>query len=230
MVFKKFVINLDRRPDRMGEFRERFGSWGSDVERVSGVDGVLLEDSELGEFEKGLFSLNSFNRYKWAELGVWLSHVGLWRRLANSEDDAFIIFEDDAFPTVGFEGLVGDVLTQVSPDFTIVFLGGKFGTGYTPSRMESEWKRMGNFYFFDYEKFSPRNRVTERTTHCYILTRYGAKCLLEGLDVSIARGEKVRAVDDWLTSKREKFKFLDVLPHLTHSPHNYKTDIERKMG
>ena len=74
--FKCYVINLDRRPDRMEEFRERFAPLGlPEIERVAAVDGT--ETPAPADFRvRGMPGA-------W---GCFQSHVRLIRRAYDAEN------------------------------------------------------------------------------------------------------------------------------------------------
>ena len=86
------VINLDRRPDRKAAMTKLFDDEKiTDYEFVSAVDGKELKASlEL----KKLFEGNDFGS-RVGVLGCALTHYNLWKSLLASNDDYYVIFEDD---------------------------------------------------------------------------------------------------------------------------------------
>lgn len=224
MIFKKFVINLDRRPDRMQEFYSRFGD-DFDVERVSAVDGrVRGVQSNLSAVERGIINAAGYHdmvRYG-GTFGCWMSHVNLWDRLVFSDADAFVIFEDDAFPCKDFGNKLNFVLDNVKPEMDIVYLGGRFIENFSPADLDKNWGKVGVFYEVT---GASHGRYFDRTTHAYVLTKNGAEKILSLLAIN---KEKLAPLDGWLNHlKRNKLiNALDIFPHLTHSPANYKTDIQ----
>jgi GR25 family glycosyltransferase involved in LPS biosynthesis len=227
MNYRTIVINLDRREDRYQEFLERFGKRGVEATRFSAIDGEKKINEPLTEFESKLFNLNDFRRNKEAEFGCWLSHVSIWKDLAESTDDMRLIFEDDAHPVEDFEEKLKIILDNINPEkMSIIFLGGKFNPSFTSPFLREDWNKRGIFYFFN-NKRKPIKRTTERTTHCYILTKMGAKLLMNEIENHMNEGKKFQAIDDWLTNLRVTHKFLDFFPHITYSPINYKSDIQK---
>jgi GR25 family glycosyltransferase involved in LPS biosynthesis len=96
--FQAWVINLDRRPDRLEKFTSQTNALGLTVQRFSAVDGQKLKRTKRLEY---LFRNNDFGSNRGA-LGAALSHLTLWQKLSaldknNTErtPDAFLIFEDD---------------------------------------------------------------------------------------------------------------------------------------
>ena len=87
-----YVINLDRRPDRLQSFKERSGLGDADFHRLSAVDGKTLTWSQ------DIHYLFRQNRFKWhaARIGCALSHYTLYQHIASTEDELHLVLEDDA--------------------------------------------------------------------------------------------------------------------------------------
>ena len=88
-----YVINLDRRPDRLAEFIERSGlRQNIDFHRFAAVDGSKLQYSqELHD----LFIPNTFKSNP-GMMGCNLSHMKLWQHIAQTKNELHFILEDDA--------------------------------------------------------------------------------------------------------------------------------------
>lgn len=86
------VINLDRRPDRFANFTKEMVKNGiTDFEKFSAIDGrSLTANPEITE----KFANNTF---KWRRgiIGACLSHTAIWRELVESDEEYYLIFEDD---------------------------------------------------------------------------------------------------------------------------------------
>lgn len=218
--FKKIVINLNRRPERLSDFFERYG--GEDVERFSGVDGVALFknpplNGEIYILWKGLNTRNP------GMLGCWLSHLSLWRLLAESETDAFVIFEDDAFFVDNFKNRLEKILIDINPTtMDLVYFGGRFKPDFKPKNL-SNWDE-DNGFFRPKVKFSGFD--WDRTTHGYVITRRGALKLLDRYNSTVAEKGSFRAIDAWLEKIRFELDAFDAFPHLAYSPRNYRSDIQ----
>ena len=222
MKFKRFVINLDRRADRLGEFWERYR--GVDVERFSAFDGRAFVDSGGSHV-----LLSSFrNSVSSGVFGCWMSHLSLWRLLANSSDvDAFIIFEDDVFFSdrffTEFDGLLGE-LSFIN--FDLFYFGGRFKRDFSPRDM-SGWEGVGKF-FKRKKNVKMSGSDFDRGTFGYVLSHAGAVKLVELFESDIKNKVKFQPVDGWLNGHRlNSLESFDVFPHLVYSPIGYKTDIQR---
>lgn len=103
-------------------------------------------------------------------IGCYLSHVKLWEMLVESDNEMFLIFEDDLNPNINFsideiETYVSQVITN-HPDWDVIYLG-----FYKPLPFGSEdIRNTNNIYQI--------NEITF-TTHAYLIHRRGAKKLLK---------------------------------------------------
>jgi GR25 family glycosyltransferase involved in LPS biosynthesis len=168
-----WVINLDRRRDRLDSFyaAHRGTTWES-AKRWAAVDGKALVMTP--ELAKQLEPNDFF--WKKSVTGCALSHIGLWKKLAAEPDGGaktYLIMEDDAriqVPSLNFDELPGD--------YDVVYLGGilphnrpvvnKALSGLPPSM---RWVQVGSSIHF--------------CAYAYVLSRAGARKLLAVLE---ARG------------------------------------------
>jgi glycosyl transferase, family 25 len=90
---KAYVINLDRNPERLRAFQAQFEALGIPFERHAAVDGKRVSDEELAEFQ----STRPQNGKPWirGKMGCFLSHHGVWTKIATSDERYSAIFEDD---------------------------------------------------------------------------------------------------------------------------------------
>jgi GR25 family glycosyltransferase involved in LPS biosynthesis len=117
-----YVINLERRADRLEKFRTNNTAFQERVKRWPATDGRGLQlTPELVE----LFKPNDFF-WKKAVMGCALSHLGIWRQLAEepAEEISYLVFEDDARASAGFEGELARALPQVPANYDVLYLGG----------------------------------------------------------------------------------------------------------
>lgn len=88
-----FVINLDRRPDRLDHISHQLNSLELNFSRVSAVDGRNLCSDDLKYFK----SEPNLPRPSNSEFACFLSHRKCWERLLESADQYAVILEDDVF-------------------------------------------------------------------------------------------------------------------------------------
>lgn len=91
-MLKAFLINLDRSADRLAHVERQFRVIGGAFTRVAAVDGPNLEPRELADFAR---QRPAHARWTPGELGCFLSHLHVWRKIASGEDEAAAVFEDD---------------------------------------------------------------------------------------------------------------------------------------
>lgn len=92
------VINLDSDTARLATISSALATAGLTAERFSAVDGRALTPAERQGYDPHHARVFGGSSLTPGLLGNYLSHVSIWRRLAESEDECFLIFEDDAEP------------------------------------------------------------------------------------------------------------------------------------
>ena len=130
--FKKmYVINLDRRPDRLNEFWGKIKEYFNPtlIEKFSAVDGNKIDFSK----HRGLFKAKSNG-----EIGCYLSYRELWENIINNEsindDDLVLIFEDDIFINKNFIENFQDAINNFKTidGNKLLYLGGRFKPDFSP--------------------------------------------------------------------------------------------------
>jgi GR25 family glycosyltransferase involved in LPS biosynthesis len=106
---KTFVVNLDRRQDRMKEFSVQADSLGFSYTRFSAVDGIKLKPNK--QLQK-IFENNDYNMRQ-GIVGCALSHIKLCIDMINSDNDTFLILEDDVKFVLDFQTKLNIVLESL---------------------------------------------------------------------------------------------------------------------
>lgn len=106
MPLKTYLINLDRSEDRLAHMRRELDRAGVAFERVAGVDGSELEAGELEAFGQVRMAAKPAGWLP-GEVGCFLSHFELWRRIAAESDDWAAVLEDDVRLSSDLGGLLG---------------------------------------------------------------------------------------------------------------------------
>ena len=154
-----YVINLDRRRDRLLAMTEKLAALELSFERVRAVDG--LGDADIG------FS-DDHPRLTKPEYACYLSHVECWRRLIDSNAERCLILEDD----VHLSPNIGDVLNRdvlFSHDFGVTRLETLGSRCYLAVRP-----------LFQSGPYNVRRSVTyQGGTGAYVISRAHALKLLE---------------------------------------------------
>ncbi|MDD9884190.1 MAG: glycosyltransferase family 25 protein [Gammaproteobacteria bacterium] len=84
-----FVISLARAPERRAGIVQRLNAAGVSHELVDAVDGLTLDLNALGDRPVNPAMTQG-------QVGCFLSHYNLWRRIAAEQIPAAVILEDDA--------------------------------------------------------------------------------------------------------------------------------------
>jgi GR25 family glycosyltransferase involved in LPS biosynthesis len=98
--FEIFCINLKKRTNKKNFMKKQFHNSGLNAKFINAVDGNKLNKKEI--IKKGILTKNAkSNAHPFGiskpEIGCFLSHIKLWKKLANSQSkNLFLIFEDDA--------------------------------------------------------------------------------------------------------------------------------------
>lgn len=176
-----YVINLDRRADRMARFYENHPDLSGVVERCSAVDGrTLALTPEIAR----LFAPNDFF-WKKSVMGCAMSHLSLWWRLVNDSPDvnSYLIFEDDAKLKPGWQEVLAKSMAHAPGDYDVLYLGGIL----PPNReaFEGVLEPVSKYY----SRVRP-NRIFGQPTatpyyhscaYAYVLSRRGAIKIMEAL-------------------------------------------------
>lgn len=92
-----FCISLARATDRRATMQKRLDALGASYEFADGVDGETLDMSDYRHrFFPGKFRRIRGRVMSPGEIGCYLSHHNLWRRMIAESIDCALILEDDA--------------------------------------------------------------------------------------------------------------------------------------
>ena len=199
------LINLDRRPDRLDEFMRGLSSasgvrLASRIERFSAIDGADLHITpEIQHLFRG-YKLP----LRQADVACSLSHLSLWIELINSENDYYIIFEDDAHFASDFTSRLGEVLGQIldRPQPDVVFLGMSYWDNVWHPQSSIQTLRPGPF------------KNVMGGTWAYIISKNGAKKLFE-----IAQNKGIAfGIDTFILNNGHRLRLLEAVPNLVRAP------------
>ena len=127
---RKYIINLDKRRDRMVVTVPKLRGYGFEgVERWPAVDARKLGRGDVHRLVKsdGIAPIWENRRTEHHQLsigavGCYLSHLQLWERLWRSSDVRMLVFEDDTNPTMTSDE-VDALLVELPGDCDILLLG-----------------------------------------------------------------------------------------------------------
>ena len=179
-----WVINLDRRGDRMEKFLATNADIAERVHRVVAFDGKNLKMTpKLAR----LFAPHDFN-WKKPVMGCALSHLALWWQLANEKEDVdnYLILEDDARLAPDWRARWEKIYAHdcMPADWDVVYLGGilppnKAGFAELIEPMNKYVGRIKKNRSFGQNE---GDRYMHFCAYAYVLSRRGAKKILAMLE------------------------------------------------
>jgi len=101
------VINLDRSAERLATIADRLASLGVAMERFAAVDGRALGPEALARFASERPRANGA-AWSAGQMGCLLSHLALWRAIADGPDRHAAILEDDVHVSPAIRAFVRD--------------------------------------------------------------------------------------------------------------------------
>lgn len=95
-MIKSHLINLDKDTERLAFMKDNFERLGIPVERFPAVDGRLFPTEE---FERFVAERPRDGKKTWmrGQMGCFLSHYGVWKKIAEGNDRFAAVFEDDVY-------------------------------------------------------------------------------------------------------------------------------------
>ncbi|MDR3450297.1 MAG: glycosyltransferase family 25 protein [Alphaproteobacteria bacterium] len=115
---KAYVINLARDTGRLNHMSARFHELGLDFERVDAVDARLMSAEQIVAFRE---SRPLHGLWTPGQVGCFLSHFGVWRKIATGTEPYAAVFEDDMHFSPSLKEVFADE-SWLPPDFDLVRL------------------------------------------------------------------------------------------------------------
>lgn len=204
---KKFVINLKRRPDRLEIFQKACPF--TDVEVVYGFDGKYAREEEEQDITYKI-------KLKPGEIGVFISHLRIFKKILELQLSHALIFEDDAiFCHNFFKRIQQDIPTDTS----ILYIGGRFEPEFN---MISCSKLSDTIVKHSTDIWIGNDM--DRTLHAYIISKDMAQLCINEFYRSVIINE---AIDSWILRVCRKYSLpiYNMFPLLCHSPLKGDSDI-----
>ena len=202
------VLSLPFRADRRKAAYSNFSQYlGIEFEFVDSFYGKLLEVSDipseiLTDRSKEYLSLGS--------VGCLLTHLAVWKTVAQSQSGFTLILEDDCVPCPTFRTVLNACHTEIPSDCDVLFVGGK-------SKAKWNIKNRVNKYIFELSHFI-------RGTYGYAITPNGAEKMIEfGLPVDLTCG----GVDDLIgvVLRSRHLKAYHTNPSIVKVDYSLESDI-----
>ena len=105
-----YLINLDRSPERLAHMTAELGRASVAFTRVAAVDGERLAEADVADANPALSR---------GEIGCFLSHRTVWKRIADGSDPFAVVLEDDIHVASTMATLLAD-WSWIPPDADVV--------------------------------------------------------------------------------------------------------------
>ena len=188
---KVYLINLERRPDRLSNMDSIFKELQIKFTKIPAVDGKTDVTEKYLEYH-GIKMMSDFSEpyhqrpLTFGEIGCFMSHYNIWKDMLEQNLNEIVVFEDD----VRFEPFFKQKLTSVREElehmeWDLVFLGRKILANYEENWVDkSDWLVHVNYTYW---------------TLGYMLKHSGAKKLVEEKPLG-----KMVPVDEYLPIMYDK--------------------------
>ena len=240
-IKKTFLINLKRRTDRLLHFKKhilnKLDIDNNNFEVIDAVDGRNIQYTD-----EMLSTINSWNIVNkkpknFGVIGCCLSHLSIYKKLDYSDNDIYLIFEDDVMFAKNMDNPIKYICNLTFPnDWGIIYLNnqfaerednnhviqkldnGKFGpiiTTICPNKMDYCDGDSKPIYF---------SSAVSETTESYLIK---GSCAKELLDYNI---KNIGAIDAHTQEyfRNSKFKQYSIDPPIFKQNSNLNTDILRR--
>jgi GR25 family glycosyltransferase involved in LPS biosynthesis len=117
---KIYCINLDKDKQRWNTIKNTSDKYNLDIIRIPAYYGKDVNENEY--IRKNILDKN--HKLLKGQLGCALSHVELWRKIKNDNEDFALILEDDVQFTDNFKEKLDDLLHCLPETWDIIYLGG----------------------------------------------------------------------------------------------------------
>ena len=174
MVYKTFLINLDGASKRFENIRRQLDFIGMPFERIPAVDGKLLSQKQISSsYSAKLNRQNYFTPLTRGEIGCYLSHIAVFKKILDENLDYAIVLEDDLIFKPGFIR-IPEVVESIKLPWSYIKLiaPGKKKKIERRIRLDIESGEGSNFELVRWNK-------VPIGTAAYIISREGAEKFLE---------------------------------------------------
>lgn len=223
---KTFVMNLDRRPDRMTEFNKHVKSTNFlDIERFSAIDGSkLVSTPQLQQ----IFENNDYNMRE-GMVGCAMSHINLYiQLLKDPNNDTYCIFEDDIDFVPDFQNKLLLCVNQLhNTNWDMLYLGHHLWSHHIDENVYSK-TLTPKIEQFNREKSL---QVSLGGTGGYMITKRGAEKLLDFINLT----GMTNGIDTVQQKSADILNIFYTYPHLIYSeciknnPETCDTDIQHNF-
>lgn len=118
-----YCINLDRSNDRLQEIKENARKENININRYKAIDGKELSELEIKNLCTDKYYKKVINNKMYGNIGCYLSHLNLWKKIKNDNIEFALIIEDDVEFCKDFKNELINSLKDIPNEWDIIFLG-----------------------------------------------------------------------------------------------------------
>ena len=224
-MIKAYVISLETRKDRYEYIKNNYIHNNIyDLEIIKAYDGKNIhnntekyndiKDAFLNSINNNKTNKNDYkylyiNNFTQGELGCFVSHINIWKKIINEDIDQALIFEDDCIFNNNFNNRLSYILKNEMPtDYNILWLGGKMGDNY-----------INNENIIISNNIAIKKEIHPYCTFSYIITNKCAKLLLNYVNVEFKGNLGVDYFMDEFLTKNNIVQHI-IYPFITYSSSN----------
>lgn len=202
-----FLINLERRSDRLEEFRAKADKIGFRFEVFNAFDGKKIDEDFVYNGKKinitpNQYYFGGFDNYAKSQLGCLLSHLGVLKLAKERGYKKFLVLEDDCDFTDDFEQKFNNFCEDFNRDWDMFYFSGSM-----PETSES------------FETY--RRLISCHTTHSYAVNSRCIDELIEFTEGNI----NLMPIDSNYTHIQSKLECYIAFPFLTYQAEGF-SDIQ----
>jgi hypothetical protein len=204
-----YVINLQRRVDRLDKFKELSDSIGFDYDIFTAFDGrEINENSSIEdrviEFQSNNF-YNSFDDYFRGQVGCAFSHLRLLKHCRSNNIKNILILEDDVGFSENFQNRFENFISDFNQEWDMIYFSGSI--------------IKTNESFKTYSKL-----ISCHTTHSYAVNYSAYDYLIQNIESKIFS----KPIDVIYSELQSKLKSWITIPFLTYQLESF-SDIQNMV-
>ena len=202
-------VNLDRSKDRWKYITNIGKKIGLNIKRFSAIDGKKLNNIEQYCTDK-YYNIMKNQPNIYGNIGCYLSHLNLWKKIYENNESYAIIIEDDIILKNTFKEELYDNLMKIPNNWDIIYLGITRPCG----------KKINNNI---YVPKTPDCNRDNGGAFAYIVNRKSLYKLIKFADCKINK-----MIDHKMRDMFDNLNIYIIYPFLVN--HNYNVESDRKMN
>jgi glycosyl transferase, family 25 len=204
-----YCVNLDKSKDRWKYIKNIGDKIGINIKRFSAINGKKLNNIKQYCTDK-YYNIMKNQKNIYGNVGCYLSHLNLWKKIYNNMISHAIIIEDDIILKDTFKKELYDTLKKIPDNWDIIYLGITRPCGK---------KINNNIYIHKH----PQCNKDNGGTFGYIVNRKSLYKLIRFADCKINK-----MIDHKMRDLFHKLNIYIIYPLLIN--HNYNLQSDRKLN